>query len=106
MGADLFLNLADKEILRVKHHQDTSLPELIKPGIHLSYEQAFGDVDFIFQNGIYLKAKHREKEKLYTRIGFRYHTQQNLVLHFCLNSNRFTASFVELGIGMRLWGKE
>ncbi len=106
VGADLFLNYADQETLRIKHHREFSMPELIKSGIHLSYEQAFGGVDFIFQNGVYLKAQHREKDKLYSRIGFRYHTKQNLLLHFCLNSNRFTASFIELGMGVRLAGKE
>ncbi len=103
LGADLFLNYADKQIMLIKEPKHSTINELLKPGIHLSYEQAFGKVDFIIHNGIYLAEKHRKKEALYTRIGFRYQTHNKLLIHFCLNSNRFTASFIELGVGMRMF---
>ena len=102
LGADLFLNYADKKVMLIKEQKHSQLNELLKPGIHLSYEQAFGKVDLIIQNGVYLMEQHRKKEALYTRVGFRYHTHNKLLIHFCLNSNRFTASFIELGVGMRL----
>lgn len=102
LGADLFLNYADKQTMRVKDGRNIALAEILKPGIHFSYEQAFGSMDFIFQNGVYLLEKHRRKDKLYTRVGLRYHTSQNLILHLCLNANQITASFIEFGMGFRM----
>jgi hypothetical protein len=104
LGGDLFFNTADLAMVKLDgsgephgHH--------VKGGAHLSYEQVFGKLDFIFQTGVYLVDPYKVNGPLYNRLGFRHTLPGNWVLHFCLKTHLFTASFLEFGMGYRFFNK-
>lgn len=101
VGGDLFLNHADRAALRKLMNHEPGNADLLKGGLHLSYEQGFGQVDFLLQTGLYLKQADSEDGPVYNRTGFRYHVGSRLFIHFCLTSHLFRASFVEAGVGYR-----
>jgi hypothetical protein len=101
IGGDLFVNYADKDALRKVMESEPQRADLLKGGIHLSYEQSFGQIDFLLQTGLYLKELDNEDGPVYNRTGFRYHAGSSLFVHLCLTSHLFRASFVEAGVGYR-----
>lgn len=110
LGGDLFVNMADpatKALEEPGPAEGNRVAEdnRIKGGAHLSYEQVFGNLDFVFQTGVYLVNPHKVGGPIYNRIGFRYTLPGNMVMHICLKSHKFTASFIEIGAGYRFFNQ-
>lgn len=104
LGADLFFNAAD---LARKNLNGVDEPgtHRAKGGVHLSYEQVFGRMDFLVQTGIYVADPYKLDGPLYNRLGFRYTLPGNWVMHLCLKTHTFKASFVEIGTGYRFFNQ-
>ena len=104
LGGDVFVNTAD--LARIKlNGSDEPGTHRVKGGLHLSYEQVFGRLDFVFQTGVYVWDPHKMDGSLYNRLGFRYTMPGNWVMHLCLKTHKFTASFVEIGMGYRFFSQ-
>lgn len=102
IGADLFLNGADRQILGRELPETPSWSRVLKAGIHLGYEQVFGRLDFLLHTGYYLHARQKDHGPIYNRIGFRYQAGRHYTVQLGLKTHVFTASYIELGAGFRL----
>ncbi|MFO7998932.1 MAG: acyloxyacyl hydrolase, partial [Bacteroidales bacterium] len=101
IGADLFLNGADRQILGRELPETPSWSRVLKAGVHLGYEQVFGRLDFLLHTGYYLHARQKDHGPIYNRIGFRYHAGRHYTVQLGLKTHVFTASYIELGAGFR-----
>ena len=104
LGGDLFVNMADLARIKLNGHDEPGAHR-VKGGLHLSYEQVFGRLDFIFQTGVYVWDHYKMDGRLYNRLGFRYTLPGNWVMHLCLKTHTFVASFVEIGMGYRFFNQ-
>ena len=98
-GADIFFGYSDRALL---HQQGTTphhLTGLVKPGLHISYEQIFSKTSFILQKGIYLYRDYQGNGPFYHRIGFRHRVSQRWVMNLTLKSHFFSADYLEWGAG-------
>lgn len=98
-GLDVFYGGSDREVLRRIDALPGSPAGLLKPGIHLSFEQMFGKTSFIFQQGIYLYAANKEDGKSYNRAGLRHQISEKLLVNLTLKSHLFRADYLEWGFG-------
>lgn len=103
VGADLFWGFSDREVLSQIDRLPSSKAGLLKPGIHVSYEQVFGKTSFIIQQGFYLYAANTEDGKSYNRVGFRHHFSENWLISLTLKSHLFRADYLEWGIGYQIF---
>ena len=103
VGADVFWGLSDKEVLNRKDRKPSGKLSLLKPGIHLSYEQVFSNTSFIVHQGLYLYARQDEDGRTYNRAGFRHYLGDRLQINLTIKSHLFRADFVEWGMGYRLF---
>ena len=98
LGSDLFWGFSDRELLRRQGEEDIPLARLIKPGIHLSYEQVFSNTSFIIQKGIYLHTTNPEDGITYNRAGFRHHLDDRWLVNITIKTHLFRADYLEWGV--------
>ncbi len=103
LGADVFWGLSDKAVLSRKDQKPDGQFKLLKPGIHLSYEQVFSNTSFIVHQGLYLYARQDEDGRTYNRAGFRHYLGDRFQINLTIKSHLFRADFVEWGMGYRLF---
>jgi len=99
LGLDVFYGGSDREELRRINALPGSPAGLLKPGIHISYEQLFGKTSFIIQQGFYLYAANKKDGKAYNRAGLRHQFSEKFILNLTLKSHLFKADYLEWGFG-------
>ncbi|MBW6499452.1 MAG: acyloxyacyl hydrolase [Bacteroidales bacterium] len=102
-GADVFWGYSDREVLRRLDREPASAAGLLKPGLHVSYEQLFGKTSLIIQQGIYLYAANNEDGKGYNRAGLRHQFSDKWLISLTLKSHLFRADYIEWGFGYRIF---
>lgn len=103
VGADVFWGYSDREVLRRLNQEPASPAGLLKPGLHVSYEQLIGKTSFIIQQGIYLYAANTEDGKGYNRAGLRHQFNEKWLISLTLKSHLFRADYLEWGFGYRIF---
>jgi hypothetical protein len=103
LGGDIFWGLSDREMLYRRGETDVTLGRLIKPGLHLAYEQVFSNTSFIIQKGVYLHTTNPEDGKTYNRAGFRHRLDERWQLNLTIKTHLFRADYLEWGIGYTLF---
>ncbi len=103
VGADVFWGYSDREVLRRLDREPASPAGLLKPGLHVSYEQLFGKTSFIIKQGIYLYAANNEDGKGYNRVGLRHQFSEKWLISLTLKSHLFQADYIEWGFGYRIF---
>jgi hypothetical protein len=100
IGGDVFVSYSDAAILeRQNLVENAEFSDMLKAGLHFSFEQIFGDITFMVQTGIYLRAVQKSDGILYNRAGFRIQLPHNLQFQFALKTHLFRADYIETGIG-------
>lgn len=102
LGGDIFHNQADRMYVDAMTMELMEARQILKGGLHLAYEQLFGQLDFVFQTGYYLFYGQKEHGMIYNRLGFRYPVRNQILLGLSLKTHTFTAEYLEVGIGYRL----
>lgn len=102
MGADLFWGFSDREVLNRLGELPGNSLGLLKPGLHLSYGQVFGNTTFIIQQGWYLYAANSEDGRGYNRAGIRHRLSDKWLINLTLKSHLFRADYFEWGFGYRI----
>lgn len=103
LGSDIFFGFSDRAILRRTGEEPEYLISLLKPGIHLSYEQVFTNTSLILQQGIYLYAANNNDGLTYNRLGIRHTINDRWVASVSIKSHLFRADFLEWGAGLRVF---
>jgi hypothetical protein len=102
MGTDVFFGLSDKAILENNGQAPPKLASLLKPGLHIAYEQVFSRTTLVVHQGVYIYAANQSDGRAYNRLGFRHRMSERWLLNLTLKSHLFRADFLEMGAGFKI----
>lgn len=100
-GVDLFYDKSLGPNMVAEQGGSYTNTDLIQLGIHGAFFVRYAKLSIILQLGSYAHANYYKYIPIYTRIGFRYEIQPNLLFNFSLKSHRAVADYTEWGIGYR-----
>lgn len=75
-------------------------------GAFVTMESHLGTTSLYLATGAYIYSKTTPRQPVYARLGVRQKITQNLLGHFGIKANFFTAEFIEFGLGYRWRYKE
>ncbi len=101
VGFDLVCDMTDIDILKIKEIPFTPI-QVLKPGINIAYEIAFGSTSFIFNVGCHVAGREMGDGYLYQKIGARLSVSKNIFLTCVLNTHFGWADYVGFGIGYKI----
>lgn len=93
--------------LASKNFQDLDLESSYKTsdylfsGLFATMESHLGTTSLYLATGAYIYSKTTPRQPVYARLGVRQKIKNNLLGHFGIKANFFTAEFIEFGLGYR-----
>lgn len=82
-----------------------SYGQTIRPGIAFGYDLWLGNLNFIFQAGVYPYTYYKGDGKIYSRLGWRYRLPYGFMANLTLKTHFAKADNIEFGIGYVLFNK-
>jgi len=103
-GFDLFYDETMFELMDPDSSLLLNNKDIMRYGLHLSYEAQINRLVIAIHLGTYLHANYIEDGKIYQRVALRYLLSKNLFANVSLKTSKGVADFVEWGIGYQfLW---
>jgi hypothetical protein len=96
--------LASKNFQDMDENAVYSFKDELYAGLFGTMESHMGTTALYIAAGGYLYHATKPRQPVYARLGVRQKLSGNLLAHFGIKANFFTAEFIEFGLGYR-WGK-
>ncbi len=95
-GGDVFYDLSLSQFA-----DDPKASEIVRGGLHVSYEMLISKVTMVLQMGGYVYDQFKLDGSFYHRFGWHYTLNKNLFANLSLKTHFARADYVELGMGWR-----
>jgi len=98
-GLDVFYDETMYSILDPNSSMNLTTGDIMRYGIHLSFEAQINRLVLAIHLGTYIHADYKDDGAIYQRIALRYLVNKNLFTNISLKTSKGVADFVEWGIG-------
>ncbi len=100
LGVDLTADMSDKFLLEKEDTENLYAPSaFIKTGVSAAYELMISRMSILFNLGIYVGGKYKQRGDAYQRITLKYLIRKDLFLNMVLNSQGGAADYIGIGVG-------
>ncbi len=104
-GFDTFYDESLFEIMNPDSSLNLSTSDIMRYGIHASFEAEIYKLILAIHIGTYIHANYKEDGAVYERVAIRYILTKNIYANISLKTSKGIADYVEWGIGYRFYWK-
>ncbi|MBN1251876.1 MAG: acyloxyacyl hydrolase [Bacteroidales bacterium] len=105
LGADVFYDESLYDVLNPDSTKIITQSEVIRYGIHASFEASMNKLVFTIQAGTYIFTYYTDDGIIYQRVGLKYFITKNILANITLKTSKGVADFVEWGLVYRFYWK-
>lgn len=102
VGFEAGLDLMYKPVIQsYRPYIDKSVETMVQVGLYGAYLLSMDKLQIVVGMGLYTRDEYNPDDRVYHRVGFRYHLNDNWKLNITLKSHWAKADYIEYGFGYR-----